>query len=441
MSVPRDKLAKAVVEQLAYAASNNKKRVRIADITKESGLKQEIVEKNMRASKIRPLESSGELSEEDATILVERLIYIHPEITESLVGKFPLPPPEPTPVTELNERKQEAGRIAEPVPDPPAQAAKVHERVPDLPSEPPGSEEPSVEDADVPLPVVDPGFLQSREGIRRLTIDFIIVDASNVLHWMKDSKLAETVDAVPLFLVLLGIKRKGREFCCYFDAKQIFEMKNCQPQQYQELEILRQRYPDRFSVITGGISADDFILLDAQRTGRMVLSNDRYRDNRIRLPDTRFLRGAIANCQVMIPDLSIIESLTSDLKKLVRDLDYELSHLIEIQARPIPRAFGLDQIEFTLVEPIVLIQSQLTLELRYLNNQETLTFRSQKWGGEVPKLTVTLPRVLLNDLRRFHLTGTFKKIYDKSESREISGGYKIRSTWSGTIFEGFLKKC
>jgi hypothetical protein len=153
---------------------------------------------------------------------------------------------------------------------------------------------------------------------------FIIIDGSNVLHWMEDNRQADKVNLIPLVIVLTAIRRKGFDFCCYFDASKIFETREKQPEQFKEFEIILKKYPIYFSVAPGGTSADDFIILDAKNSKRKVLSNDRFRDHPIQLPKNQFIKGAVVNCQIAIPMLNIIESLISDFRKAMRDLESEL---------------------------------------------------------------------------------------------------------------------
>lgn len=278
MSISREDLIKRVVTKLAFVDSNGKKRVRIDDIAKITGLEKRIVETNILFGRISTL--GEELDEENAEALIgERLLnYTHPEIEERLIS-------------EISQNISEAAVAT-------TQPITVPESL-----------------------IINPPL--TPESIIKY---FIIVDGSNVLYWMAANNLDDKVNLIPLLIALSAIKRKGFDFCCYFDAKQIFEIQEQQPEQFKELEKLRKKYKSKsFSVVS---YADDFIVLDAKKTKRNVLSNDKFRDKETRLPrlpKSQLIDGAVANCQISIPKLDIIESLHSDLRKAVRDLETELN--------------------------------------------------------------------------------------------------------------------
>jgi hypothetical protein len=278
MSESRENLIKQVVAKLAFVDRNGKKRVRIDEIAKISGLEKRIVETNLLFGKVSTL--GEELNEESAEALLYRLLNVsHPEIEERLVSDV--------------SQKSPAAVVAETQPTP----------VRESPANKP------------PL------------TLETIIKNFIIVDGSNVLYWMAANNLDDKVNLIPLLIALSAIKRNGFDFCCYFDSKQIFEVREQQPEQFKELETFRKnkRYSKSFSVVK---YADDFIVLDAKRTKRKVLSNDNFRDKETRLPrlpKSQLIDGAVANCQITIPKLDIIESLHSNLKKAVRDLETELN--------------------------------------------------------------------------------------------------------------------
>jgi hypothetical protein len=254
--------------------------VRIYDIAKKTGLENKTVLTRAKALRIADAKvPSSVLDEETAKWLIEELVRMHPEVADKLHSNRSVEIPEAN-----------TGTIqTEPVNEPPQKVL-----------------------------IIDPKSIIEK---------FIIVDGSNVLHWMKANKLSQKTELIPLLIVLTAIKKKGFDFCCYYDASQWFRMREQQPEQFREFKKLREneKYRTCFSEAPGGTSADDFILLDAKNSKRKVLSNDRFRDNPIQLPEGQFIRGAVVNCQISIPKLDIIESLHSDLRKAVRDLETELN--------------------------------------------------------------------------------------------------------------------
>ena len=280
MSISREELVKLVVAKLAFIDSSGEKHVRIDDIAKITGLEKRKIETNILFGKISTL--GDELNQENAEDLIKvRLLgQTHPEIEPRLISFIS---------DILKNIPHDADANAQPIP---------------LPESP------------INKPPLTP------ESIIKY---FIIVDGSNILYWMAANNLDDKVNLIPLLIALTAIKRKGFDFCCYFDDKQRFELREQQPEQFKELENFRKRYSKSFSKVG---YADDFIVLDAKRTKRKVLSNDKFRDNETRLPrlpKSQLIEGAVANCQISIPKLDIIESLHSDLRKAVRDLVTEFN--------------------------------------------------------------------------------------------------------------------
>jgi Zc3h12a-like Ribonuclease NYN domain len=266
-----DNLAKELVEQLAHADSNGGKFIHVGDIADKFAIGLAKIQRITKSYKIiTDGERSSEINDEDAEKIITWLLYIHPETKERLKNEI-------------------SSKTIKPV------------ATPNLVTTP----------------------ATQRTDLKTLIEKFIIVDGSNVLHWMKDNNMDNKVNLIPLLIVLTALKRKSFNFCCYFDASQRFQLEEQQPQQYQEFKKL-WKGRDIFSIVPGGESADDYILLDAKNSNRKVLTNDRFRDNKIRLPENKFIKGAVTNCQVLIPKLEIIESMVLDLRKVVNDLQKEL---------------------------------------------------------------------------------------------------------------------
>jgi hypothetical protein len=285
MSISREELVKLVVAKLAFVDGSGEKHVRIDEIAKITGLEKRIIERNILHGKISTL--GEDLNEENAEKLIgERLLgQTRPEIEPRLISF----------ISDILKNKLKAAD-AKPPPIP----------VPESPTN---------------KPPLTPEIIIK---------NFIIVDGSNVLHWLKDARLDDRVNLIPLLILLTAMKRKTFSFWCCFDRSKELQLRDDQPKQFQELEKVRQKYKvqNYFSVAHGGTSADDFIVLNAKNSGRRVLSNDRFRDEKThvpRLPKKQLIPGMVGDCQILIPELEIIESLHSDLQKAVRDLETELN--------------------------------------------------------------------------------------------------------------------
>jgi hypothetical protein len=262
MHAPYDDLAKKLAAHLSHVGADGVRRVRLDDIAKALGLEFKKVVTRARALKIPTAgEPSSELNLERTEDLILELIRTNPQIDQTgLAAKF--------------------------------------------------------------LPVSEPLKSKPALGPKAIIAKFIIIDGSNVFHWMKDNKQDDKVNLIPLLIILTALKREGFDFCCYVDANQEREMENKRPDHFKAYEKLRKTtYPMGFSGTPGGASADAFILLDAKNSGRKVLSNDRFRDHPIQLPRSQLIKGTVANCQIVIPDLGIVEPLILDLRKAVRDLE------------------------------------------------------------------------------------------------------------------------
>jgi hypothetical protein len=275
----REDLIEQVVVKLAFVDRNGKRRVRIDDIAKISGLEKRVVEKNLLFGKIQTL--GEELYEENAKALLDRLLnYTRPEIEETLVSNF-------------------------------------FENIP------------RVTNATIqPTPVSEPAPNKQSLTPESIIKNFVIVDGSNVLYWLKDNLQEDKPNLIPLLILLSALKRKGFDFHCLFDRSRELALRDYQPEQFHEFKKIQKKYPIYFAIAPGGTSADDFIVLDAKNSKRRVLSKDRFLDRMTRvprLPKNQLISGMVANGQIAITPLDIIESLHHDLRKAVRDLEIELN--------------------------------------------------------------------------------------------------------------------
>jgi hypothetical protein len=156
-NMSNDDLAKLLVEELVHPQGENGRCVYVADLAKRLGLPIQIVQTNMKVLKFRSGTPLGCLIPEDAESLIHRLFYIHPEINKEALAKD-LPP-------------------------------NIHLA-------------PAIEDESTPISPVTTRIPDPRAIIG----NFIIIDASNVLHWMKDTNLDDKINLIPLLLILSAIR-------------------------------------------------------------------------------------------------------------------------------------------------------------------------------------------------------------------------------------------
>ena len=94
--------------------------------------------------------------------------------------------------------------------------------------------------------------------------------------------------------------------------------------------------PDYFLEAPGGKRADDFILMDADKNGYPLITNDKfvpYAKQYLWLMEEegRLIKGRLMGESVMIPDLHIHIPLRRDLETMVDELIADLSARTNIQ--------------------------------------------------------------------------------------------------------------
>ena len=91
MQMSREEMAKRLVKELAHPASSGEKCVCVGDIAERLRLEFEKVEINRRVLKIWTSgEPSSELNEEQAETLIDRLLWIHPEVSSTVAVELRL---------------------------------------------------------------------------------------------------------------------------------------------------------------------------------------------------------------------------------------------------------------------------------------------------------------------------------------------------------------
>lgn len=141
-----------------------------------------------------------------------------------------------------------------------------------------------------------------------------ILDGLNICSYRKQKVSL----AVLLTLVYELIQRNGN-ILCFFDGVTPHRLSQSVVSLYDQL---LKRLPDHFTEITGGIQADEFLLLKADSTGAIIISNDRFRDYTARFAwlkssPERLIKGTFVAGNVMVPSLGIDVPVTSDLNATV----------------------------------------------------------------------------------------------------------------------------
>lgn len=151
-----------------------------------------------------------------------------------------------------------------------------------------------------------------------------IIDGLNVCRYRRTKPSLR-----PLLTLVLELVHRDSRFICLFDAVTRYRLPESEREQY---DILLDRLPDYFVEITGGIEADDFILLQADSTGSDVVSNDRYRKYFSQYPwlqaGERLIKGSIVGQALLLPGLGISVPLHRGVEAMIGQLAARLNPLI-----------------------------------------------------------------------------------------------------------------
>lgn len=134
-----------------------------------------------------------------------------------------------------------------------------------------------------------------------------VVDGSNVFF-------SYSPNNVPSFSILLElliqIKQRGDDFFCIFDANIEYKVKQKEPESLPVLRHLLKNYPKCFSKVTGGIRADDFILIYADTQMAVVISNDRFLEYVPKYPwlksKEKLIKGNVLGDLVSLPHMNLV---------------------------------------------------------------------------------------------------------------------------------------
>jgi hypothetical protein len=151
-----------------------------------------------------------------------------------------------------------------------------------------------------------------------------IVDGSNIVRFCTHKQGHISLEG--LLSVLLEIRRQEGDFICIFDANTYFELgKKGKKGSEIRYAMLKDLLPDEFIEVPGGKKADDFIFPQAEKSGQLIISNDRFKDYRDKYPwlnkeDECLFKGRVMRGYFEIPDLDLSIPVRKDLSKMTDEL-------------------------------------------------------------------------------------------------------------------------
>lgn len=157
-----------------------------------------------------------------------------------------------------------------------------------------------------------------------------IIDGLNVARSYHGDQIFRIETLVTLCITL---REAGDTFLCVFDATAKYVARETKdPVQSEIYNKLVTAYDRCFSEVTGGIQADDFILLRAEKINAKVISNDRFikpDDNHVQLhpwvlDPHRLIKGRVMGCRLTVPGLAIDVPIVNDIYAATRLL-YKLT--------------------------------------------------------------------------------------------------------------------
>ena len=134
-----------------------------------------------------------------------------------------------------------------------------------------------------------------------------LIDGTNVCGWGKAGS-NDPLNLMPLIRLVRELRHaRGDIFLCIFDASTRHKLAQGQDRLLDEL----LKCKDYFAEVTGGVRADDFLLNEADKSGAVIITNDRYREYQPKYPrvadDKRLIKSAILASKLSIPDLDLSE--------------------------------------------------------------------------------------------------------------------------------------
>jgi Zc3h12a-like Ribonuclease NYN domain len=157
-------------------------------------------------------------------------------------------------------------------------------------------------------------------------LDFILIDGSNVMRSYRDGQVSLDV----LLTIALMLVQKGISFFCIFDANARYVIREGDSPEDEEVYAkLLTRLQSHFAEATGGVPADEFLLLRADKRHCSILTNDRFRNadkgytNRFPWVETaseRLLKGKVMGDAILIPSLGIDVPPRTNIAELFDEL-------------------------------------------------------------------------------------------------------------------------
>jgi hypothetical protein len=129
-----------------------------------------------------------------------------------------------------------------------------------------------------------------------------------------------------LLTLLLEIRMRNGAFICIFDATTPHRIREKVGKRREILySKLTKSRPDDFVEVPGGTKADDFILREADKNGRLIISNDRFDDYRtefewVAREDKCLFKGTMIRGIIEVPGLGISIPLRRDSIRMVDEL-------------------------------------------------------------------------------------------------------------------------
>lgn len=151
----------------------------------------------------------------------------------------------------------------------------------------------------------------------------VLVDGSNIIWWFSGSNAEASVPALrskALCLIMALLEKAGYSAHVFFDATIPYvldEKGDAVGKAF--LAFLKTQKPELLTVVPGGSSADDYILMLADRKGSHIISNDRFSQYVARYPwvknketeGKRVHRVEVVDGELMLPSLGLSVSVES----------------------------------------------------------------------------------------------------------------------------------
>jgi len=261
------------------------------------------------------------------------------------------------------------------------------------------------------------------------------IDGSNVCFW----KGIKAFDLSPLLNLCIEIKKRGDDFVCIFDAS-IRSKRYRTDEERKTIEKLIDGFGELFNEATGGMKAEDFILIHADYDNALIITNDLYRDYTITYPwlknSKRLLKGGIMTKNgvdvLAIPQLKIRLPVEKDIEKLFYDLKtvsekkiiekvipstplpkiQETAPKKEIKEKPLPNN------ESDLVELIIVTYKKIAISIRG-NQWVNLGRIKELLVGDGYKVTGRISRLINKFPKYFELNQNHNRMKLTDKVREF----------------------